>query len=226
MSAFVYQDTVYIDVCAPNNENATGTQTILGRYISIWILSVQNGWFLYNSIVHTYYEGSIGEYIVVVYTVVDWWEVTCGCEAVQACLYYVHTLVYSHECLCAMYIKIYSFMNVHLHRTYIYIYSCTYTFMNKYICLYMELTRLYHVQTDVYRFALFCPGGKDSRWTWSRRMLPERDIVIWLWQGRASLPCSHAYGKPQWLHSLRAEHSGTVTGNDHDGNSSCLFCVY
>jgi hypothetical protein len=37
----------------------------------------------------------------------------CGCEAVQTCLYYVHTSINIHERVCTMYIQIYEIMNMH-----------------------------------------------------------------------------------------------------------------
>jgi hypothetical protein len=40
-------------------------QAILKWYVPVWILSVQNDWFLYNSIVHPYYKGCTYEYVLV-----------------------------------------------------------------------------------------------------------------------------------------------------------------
>ncbi len=83
-----------------------------------------------------------------------WWEVKCGCEAVQMqmCLYYVHTSFLVMNVYVpfrsGMHILIYSFMNhdVCAHSTYINIFSCksTYTFMNnKYIHLYIFMQSTY-----------------------------------------------------------------------------------
>ena len=68
-----------------------------------------------------------------------WWEVNCGFEAVQTCLYYVYTYVYNYDCVCTMYIHMYIIINVYVHVIYISTYLCTclYTFMILWTCIHM-----------------------------------------------------------------------------------------
>ena len=68
-----------------------------------------------------------------------WWEVNCGFEAVQTCLYYVYTYVYNYERVCTMYIHMYIIINVYVHVIYISTYLCTclYTFMILWTCINM-----------------------------------------------------------------------------------------
>ncbi len=101
-------------------------------------------------------------------------EMKCGCEAVQTCLYCVHTYIDIHAEVCTMFKQIYSIMNMYVHATYsnhLYIYIGSSTYMHIHVHDFMMKqsehvhTCLYYVQTHMYCFAQSCPlaGGQDSR---------------------------------------------------------------
>ena len=84
--------------------------------------------------------------------------------------------LYRH--VCTMSIHIFTFMYMYVHCTYKYINSCTciYMYVHMYKCMLMYIhvhtcswiyvqvqTCMYNVQQPTYRFAISCPGGKDSR---------------------------------------------------------------
>jgi hypothetical protein len=53
------------------------------------------------------------------------WKVKFGCEAVQTCLYYVHTYIYIHKHVYTMYVPIYNFIHVYVLCTYKCVGTCT-----------------------------------------------------------------------------------------------------
>ena len=61
-------------------------------------------------------------------------EMKYGREAVQTCLYYVHTPIDKHERVCTMYLQIYEIMNMHVQLNEIMYTVCTY---------YIQLIQIY-----------------------------------------------------------------------------------
>ncbi len=47
-----------------------------------------------------------------------WWDMKCGCGAVQTCLYCVHTYINIHAKVCTMHIQIDKIMNMYVHAIY------------------------------------------------------------------------------------------------------------
>jgi hypothetical protein len=74
--------------------------------------------------------------------ILPWWEMKCGCEHVQTCLYSVQTYINIYVYVCTMYIPLYEFINMYVPCTYIYRNSCTCMYIYVSLC-----TCIYHVHT-------------------------------------------------------------------------------
>ena len=91
-----------------------------------------------------------------------WWEMKCGWEAVQTCLYcawtcmyHVHTNILNYEHVCTYYIHLYIFMYMYIHvHTRLWFHEI-FEQVHTYLC---------NIQTRMYHFAQSCPGGQDSSW--------------------------------------------------------------
>ncbi len=151
MSVSVHQYTVYVDVCTQKSENATG--------------KLPPG----QAILRGYILGIFLSVQSASYTWLGWsdekWSVTVVVKLYRlVCITSIHIFTFMNVYVLCTYIYINSWTCMYMLHTiihvYIWIYVCTmYIHVHEWMNWYEHVhTCLYHVQTRTYSFAVSCPG--------------------------------------------------------------------